>query len=653
MKKIILFIALLISISGLSQHNYHLFDGISFTNGGVLYKAKLYSDHFAFNDTSYYAFPGFGTDHTHAAYGDHLHTYSDNILHWDGTQYLPYSGKKSSDPGWPYFYTNVGAIAWPSLTNRFLCLDGMFYSSGITVGTNPNGYGCLFPGYTAFSNTTGGQTYVFWTILDGTLGNWIRAYHYAGTTQVSDKINIGDYTTYQGRTNEQIIVDPNNHRFDINMGKTRLYQGTANKYLYLDANKEISYIDLPGALWLTNGSKIYYNAGNVGIGTSNPLAPLHVAGYGIIRDSVITQTVQNYGGAQVYAYGDQAAKTNATFSALGYNGTAYMGVHYFVDGNTSKGVRSASFSIGSSTPRANWHFGKNDTITFVDYDLDTTAFYSSVNRKDLGKSGLPWKNLYIGSITATGGTSTNWNTAYSHVSNTSNPHSVTKSQVGLGSVENTALSTWAGSSNLTTLGAIISCTSFSISGSIGIGTSSPTGLINSISSAANAINFDMYSSTANVKSNVVMRKGCGTPASPSRINSGDQLGAFTFTGGYDASGTFSWPGGAQAGLFAKAEENFSSATNLGTCFTMETTAPGGTGSRTEKVRVTGSGNVGFGTTSPTALVDINSDIVRLRTAKTPASATAAGNAGDICWDASYIYICISANTWKRSAITTW
>lgn len=41
-----------------------------------------------------------------------------------------------------------------------------------------------------------------------------------------------------------------------------------------------------------------------------------------------------------------------------------------------------------------------------------------------------------------------------HIASTSNPHSVTKSQVGLGNVENTALSTWAGSTNLTTLGTI-------------------------------------------------------------------------------------------------------------------------------------------------------------------------------------------------------
>ena len=63
--------------------------------------------------------------------------------------------------------------------------------------------------------------------------------------------------------------------------------------------------------------------------------------------------------------------------------------------------------------------------------------------------------------------------------------------------------------------------------------------------------------------------------------------------------------------------------------------------------------VGIGTTIPTAKIDINSDILRLRTAKTPASATAAGNAGDICWDANYLYIAVATNTWKRAAITTW
>lgn len=37
----------------------------------------------------------------------------------------------------------------------------------------------------------------------------------------------------------------------------------------------------------------------------------------------------------------------------------------------------------------------------------------------------------------------------------------------------------------------------------------------------------------------------------------------------------------------------------------------------------------------------------------PASAAATGTAGTIAYDSSYIYVCISANTWKRVAISTW
>jgi hypothetical protein len=38
---------------------------------------------------------------------------------------------------------------------------------------------------------------------------------------------------------------------------------------------------------------------------------------------------------------------------------------------------------------------------------------------------------------------------------------------------------------------------------------------------------------------------------------------------------------------------------------------------------------------------------------TPASASATGTVGTMSWDASYIYICTAANTWKRVAIATW
>lgn len=52
-------------------------------------------------------------------------------------------------------------------------------------------------------------------------------------------------------------------------------------------------------------------------------------------------------------------------------------------------------------------------------------------------------------------------------------------------------------------------------------------------------------------------------------------------------------------------------------------------------------------------VDIHNDVVRVRTAKTPASASDTGNQGDIAWDADYIYVCTATNTWERTAIETW
>jgi len=79
----------------------------------------------------------------------------------------------------------------------------------------------------------------------------------------------------------------------------------------------------------------------------------------------------------------------------------------------------------------------------------------------------------------------------------------------------------------------------------------------------------------------------------------------------------------------------------------------GAGSLTSQVTILNDGNVGIGTTDPTVKLDINSDIIRLRTAKTPATAGATGDQGSICWDADYIYVCTATNSWERAALSSW
>lgn len=65
------------------------------------------------------------------------------------------------------------------------------------------------------------------------------------------------------------------------------------------------------------------------------------------------------------------------------------------------------------------------------------------------------------------------------------------------------------------------------------------------------------------------------------------------------------------------------------------------------------GDVGIKTNSPTAGLDVNDDVMRLRTSKTVTNSTDTGTTGDICWDSGYIYVCVATNTWKRAAINTW
>jgi uncharacterized membrane protein len=77
------------------------------------------------------------------------------------------------------------------------------------------------------------------------------------------------------------------------------------------------------------------------------------------------------------------------------------------------------------------------------------------------------------------------------------------------------------------------------------------------------------------------------------------------------------------------------------------------GEFSERMRIDSTGNVGIGTDTPTEPLDIAGDSIRIRTAQTPASASATGTVGQIAWDASYIYVCTATNTWKRTALATW
>jgi hypothetical protein len=63
--------------------------------------------------------------------------------------------------------------------------------------------------------------------------------------------------------------------------------------------------------------------------------------------------------------------------------------------------------------------------------------------------------------------------------------------------------------------------------------------------------------------------------------------------------------------------------------------------------------VGVGTSRPSQVLDIDGNTIRLRSQRTVPSSNTFGEAGEICYDANYIYICIGIDTWKRVALSSW
>ncbi len=62
--------------------------------------------------------------------------------------------------------------------------------------------------------------------------------------------------------------------------------------------------------------------------------------------------------------------------------------------------------------------------------------------------------------------------------------------------------------------------------------------------------------------------------------------------------------------------------------------------------------VGIGTTTPTDPLDVNGSTIRVRQSHTPSSSSDSCAQGEIAWDGSYIYVCVAANTWMRSTLSS-
>ena len=100
-------------------------------------------------------------------------------------------------------------------------------------------------------------------------------------------------------------------------------------------------------------------------------------------------------------------------------------------------------------------------------------------------------------------------------------------------------------------------------------------------------------------------------------------------------------------------------TNLGSGIGISANALNGTGLKVKStsgaiaIFNSGTGDTTKVTIDTNGFITTTANKITIQNSNTPATAGAAGTAGQICWDASYIYVCTATNTWKRVAIATW
>ena len=174
--------------------------------------------------------------------------------------------------------------------------------------------------------------------------------------------------------------------------------GTTGQLLQTDGAGAVTFVDFSGSPWTTTGSDIYYNTGNVGVGTSSPVYKIHGSADGqaiasglqsgtvptiavtgssqnVINSAIVGSAtaahrpVQQFRRARGTLSSPSAVVNNDALGSLstgGYDGTSVQfgaAVDFFVDGTVTTGTVPMRVSIvtgGNSGNRAERLVVKSD-----------------------------------------------------------------------------------------------------------------------------------------------------------------------------------------------------------------------------------------------------------------------------------------------------
>ena len=519
-------------------------------------------------------------------------------------------------------YTKGGSDTTITVSGIVDSLSGAISVTGAISGASVSAATGTFT--TLSGNTTAGTTATFtsgvFTTFSGTTVNVVSGVFASGTVALpSVSIGTSGNGLYSPGANQLAISTSGTGRLTVdNSGNVNIDSGT----FYVDAVNN-----------------------RMGIGTTGPSNPLHVVGTGRFNVSGSNNVVFGADSGDPYIYAEQntALKfgTNSTLRAtLDASGNLGLGVVPKAWGASFKALDFAGASFASNT---------TGTATFIAQNAyyDSTWKYKSSANATLFQTDSGSFQWY---------TSTNTPSTNGAITLTQTMTLDASGNLGVGATSPGAKFHVAGDSSDGTQARITGATNQNYQLRWGFDTTNLVGRIQSIHVGTAYKSLSLNPDGGNV--------GIGTagPAKLLHVQAGSVSGA------------------ARGGSFTKTLFESSDAIVSYWEFQAASTAindilfsKGSTGSygvvgydhatdalrfstdSTERARIDSSGRLLVGATSNSggALLQVNGDRIRVATAKTPASAAAAGTAGEVCWDASYIYVCTATDTWKRAAIATW
>ncbi|MBL9114374.1 MAG: tail fiber domain-containing protein [Verrucomicrobiaceae bacterium] len=397
-------------------------------------------------------------------------------------------------------------------------------------------------------------------------------------------------------------------------------------------------------LWSVNGSTFYRSSGNLGLGTVSPLSDIEVSRSG--STAAIGATSYSSGsvplfigrrasGTDVAPAAAQADSALAVFAGKGHTGSSFPSGNAFTNASiafmaaedftpTAHGTYTRFYTtpIGSTTSTeqmrltASGNFGIGTTNPGGDLDVSRDGQTTSIVATSFGNASVFTGRTSLGTASAPTAVTANYPLAmfggrgftgsgFGSSSTTLSNATITMhaAEAFTPTANGTDMRFWTTPTGSTTIAERMRITS---TGLVGIGTPSPAGNFEVYGSGQTTVAVTGIGTTSTLYPTLNLRRARGTTSSPSAVQVNDVLG-FYGASGYTSSGSMSSP---RAYIAMHAAETFSS-TAQGTYLQLATTSIGSATS-TPRMIIYPNGDVGIGTTTPNARLEVSNGSIGLQ-----------------------------------------